>query len=222
MKRLNRDGPPLLGALALPERVAEHRMQGLLAGGAVIVDVRPAADFAAGHIPGTLNIPFNTSFTTWAGALLPYDRDLYLLIDDPAPGRLERIIQNLVLIGLDRARGYFATEVLKLWSAGARQLERVEQLSTEQLASEPNGRLILDVRGRSEWDAGHLPGATLMPLAELPDRLDELDPDQPIVVHCQGGSRSAIAAGLLLARGRQAANLVGGFGAWTLEGRPVA
>jgi len=222
MKRLNRDGPPLLGALALPERVAEHRMQGLLAGGAVIVDLRPAADFAAGHIPGTLNIPFNNSFTTWAGALLPYDRDLYLLLDDAAPGRLERIIQNLVLIGLDRARGYFATEVLKLWSAGARQLERVEQLSTEALANEQNGRLVLDVRGRAEWDAGHLPGATLMPLAELADRLDELDPDQPIVVHCQGGSRSAIAASLLLARGRRAANLVGGFGAWTREGRPVA
>ena len=221
MKRINRDGPPLLGALSLPERVAEHRMQGLLAGGAVIVDVRPAADFAAGHIPGTLNIPFNNSFTTWAGSLLPYDQDLYLLLDDATRGRLEQLIQNLVLIGLDRTRGYFTADALRLWSAGARQLERVEQLSTEAVAREGNGRLILDVRGRTEWDAGHLPGARLIPLAQLSDRLDELDPNQPIVVHCQGGSRSAIAASLLLARGRRAANLTGGFGAWAREGRPV-
>jgi hydroxyacylglutathione hydrolase len=221
MKRINRDGPALLGALSLPERVAEHRMQGLLAAGAVIVDIRPAADFAAGHIPGTLNIPFNNSFTTWAGSLLPYDQDLYLLLDDTAPGRLEQIIQNLLLIGLDRARGYFAVEVLKLWMAGSRQLERVEQLSTEELAGRRNGSVILDVRGRTEWDAGHLPGAKLIPLAELSGRLDELDPDRPIVVHGQSGSRSAIAASLLLAHGRRAANLTGGFVTWAREGRPI-
>ncbi len=221
MKRINRDGPPLLGALSLPERIAEHRIESLLVAGAVIVDIRPAADFAAGHIPGTLNIPFNNSFTTWAGSLLPYDQDLYLLLDDSARGRLELVIQNLLLIGLDRARGYFAAEALKLWAAGTGQLERVEQLSPDALARLSNGRLILDVRGRAEWDAGRLPGATLIPLAELPDRLNELTTDRPIVVHCQGGSRSAIAASLLLARGRNVANLTGGFGAWVREGRPV-
>ncbi|HET9275492.1 MAG TPA: MBL fold metallo-hydrolase, partial [Gemmatimonadales bacterium] len=59
MKRVNREGPPLLGTLPIPERVAEHRVAGLLASGAVIVDIRPAPDFAAGHLPGTLSIPFN-------------------------------------------------------------------------------------------------------------------------------------------------------------------
>ncbi len=224
MKRINRDGPPVLGALALPERVAEHRIGGLLAEGAVIVDLRPAPDFAAGHLPGTLNIPDNRSFATWAGSLLPYDRNLYLLLDDAGPGagRLERVIQNLLMIGLDRVRGYLGPDVLRLWTAEGNSLERVEQLSVGELAGRRNGLVILDVRGGSEWDAGHLKGATHIPLAELPDRLHELPLDQPVAVHCQGGGRSAIAASLLLSVGRRGVtNVSGGFGAWVQAGLPV-
>src|SRR6185436_19174211 len=58
MKRINRQGPPVLGARSLPERVAEQQIERVLASGAVLIDLRPAAAFAAGHIPGTLNIPF--------------------------------------------------------------------------------------------------------------------------------------------------------------------
>jgi hydroxyacylglutathione hydrolase len=222
MKRINREGPPVLGALSLPERMAEHRIAELLADGAVIVDLRPAAEFAAGHIPGTLCIPFNNSFPTWAGSLLPYDRDLYFLLDDSAPGRLDQVIQSLLTIGLDRARGYFTSEVLALWRAEGNSLEQVEQLTPAELVQRRDGLLLLDVRGRAEWEVGRLAGATLIPLAELPDRLAELPAGRPIAVHCQGGSRSAIAAGLLLARGHPAvANVVGGLGAWLREGRPV-
>ncbi|HEV8613789.1 MAG TPA: MBL fold metallo-hydrolase, partial [Gemmatimonadales bacterium] len=137
MKRINRAGPPLLGAVSLPERVAEHRIESLLAAGAVIVDVRPATEFAAGHLPGTLSIPFNHSFPTWAGSLLPYDQDLYLLLDSsiPPPVQLEAVIESLLLIGLDRVRGYFAAAALALWTGEGRRLEQVEQLSTSELAS---------------------------------------------------------------------------------------
>jgi hydroxyacylglutathione hydrolase len=82
--------------------------------------------------------------------------------------------------------------------------------------------MILDVRGRSEWDAGHVPGATHIPLAELPARLGELPRDRTIAVHCQGGGRSAIAAGLLKASGfASVANITGGFGAWSAAGLPL-
>jgi len=220
MKRLNRMGPPVLGAISLPERIAEHRLESLLAAGAVIVDLRSAADFAAGHIPGTLNLPFNKSFATWAGALLPYDRELYLLLDARAE-QLESAIRQLLVIGLDRVAGYFAPEAIALWKV-EHALERVEQLAVGDLAARRNGLLVLDVRGRSEWDAGHVPGATLIPLAELPDRLGELPENEPVAVHCQGGSRAAIAASLLLARGRRSvASLTGGFGAWLKEGLPI-
>ena len=222
MKVVNRDGPPVLGAIALPERVAEHQLPALLAAGTTIVDTRPAADFAGGHIPGTLNLPYNKSFTTWAGSLLPYDRDVYLLVDAARAGMLERIVQSLLMIGLDRVRGYFGAEALTLWQGEGRPVEQVAQMPLAELAHKRGGLVVLDVRGRNEWDAGHIPGAVHIPLAELADRIAEVPADQPIAVHCQGGGRSAIAASVLQAAGhREVSNVPGGFGEWSKSGMPT-
>jgi hydroxyacylglutathione hydrolase len=222
MKRINRDGPPVLGSLPLPERLGEHRLPGLLASGAVVVDTRPAAEFASGHIPGTLSIPFNRSFPTWAGSLLPYDQGLHLLVDATPAGVLDGVVRSLSTIGIDRVEGYFGPEALELWRAEGKPLGRTEQLTVADLAARRDGLVVLDVRGRSEWEAGHVPGATLIPLAELPDRLGEVPVDRPVAVHCQGGGRSAIATSLLRARGRKAvSNVTGGFGAWEEAGLPV-
>lgn len=219
MKRINRTGPGILGDLVLPPATPLHRLEELQRERAIIVDTRPAAEFAAGHIPGTLSVPFNQSFPTWAGSLLPYDRDLYLLAD---PGRLERIVRSLAMIGLDSVRGYCDPAVLSARSVSGRSLEQTRQMTVSELAAERAGMVVLDVRGRAEWDAGHLPGAIHIPLAELPDRLGELAPEQGIAVHCQGGGRSAIAASLLKARGFEgAANVTGGLSAWIAAGHPV-
>ena len=78
------------------------------------------------------------------------------------------------------------------------------------------------MRTRAEWQAGHIPGVANIPLGELPDRYAEIPKGRPIVVHCQGGSRSAIAAGLLQAQGRtEVLNLLGGFAEWNRAGQPV-
>jgi hydroxyacylglutathione hydrolase len=222
MKRVNRMGPRILGGIALPPALPDHRLGELLAAGAVVVDTRAAPDFAAGHIPGTLSIPFNQSFTTWAGSLVPYEQDLYLLSDRTRPGELEQIVRSLAMIGLDSVRGAFDAAMLSAGATVSRSLEPTEQMSVADLAAAGAGVLVLDVRGRSEWDAGHIPGATHIPLAELPERLGELARNRPIAVHCQGGGRSAIASSLLLANGLpRVANVTGGFGAWTLAGLPV-
>jgi hydroxyacylglutathione hydrolase len=222
MKRVNRMGPRMLGRIALPPSVSEKHLAETLGSNAVIVDTRPAADFAAGHLPGTLSLPFNHSFPTWAGSLLPYDRDIYLLADPARPRELEQIVRTLAMIGLDSVRGYFDLAALSGWSARGRGLERTDQMAVSEVAAGRSGLVILDVRGRSEWDAGHIPGATHIPLAELPARLGELPRDRTLAVHCQGGGRSAIAAGLLKASGfASVANITGGFGAWSAAGLPV-
>lgn len=222
MKRINRDGPPLLGTTGRPERLAEGQLGRVLGEGAWVVDTRPATAFATSHVPGTVNIPFNRSFPTWAGSLVPYGRDLYLLVESSAPEAVDRLIESLHLIGLDGVRGWFGPEALELWEGEGRALGRLPQLSVDQLAARRKELLVVDVRGRSEWDAGHVSGARLIPLPELVERMDEVPADRPLAIQCQGGSRSAIAASLLLARGRtQVANVAGGFSAWAQAGLPV-
>lgn len=222
MKRLNREGPALLGRLPSPERVGESRLAALLQEGAVVVDTRPASAFAAEHVPGTLNIPLNKSFTTWAGSLLPYDRDLYLIMAGGGSELVDAAVRNLVLIGLDRVAGYLGAEAVSLWAAAGEPTGTIAHLAVHDLAVTGSGPLVVDVRALSEWEAGHLPGAVHIPLPELEERLAEIPGDRDVVTQCQGGGRSAIAASLLKARGRdRVANLVGGYAAWVAAGLPV-
>jgi hydroxyacylglutathione hydrolase len=204
------------------------RVSELLAQGALVVDTRAAADFAAAHIPGTINIPLNRAFTGWAGWLIPYDRDFYLLIDHARADAVETAARDLAMIGLDRLGGYLDCddEMLETWRASGGTLESTPQLTVSQLHERLAGGggdvTVIDVRGRSEWEAGHLPGVANIPLGLLVDRLAEVPARGTIVLQCESGSRSAIAASLLEARGRRAvANLEGGFTAWRRAGFPT-
>ena len=220
MKRLNRDGPAPLGGMPKPRRVADERLAPVLEEGGFVVDLRSATAFAGGHVPGTLSLPVNKSFVTWAGALLPYDRDIWLVADDEG-AKAETAARQLALIGIDRVAGWFGDSALQGWTARGRALQPTPQLSADELATRPDA-VVIDVRRRSEWEAGHLPGVRHVSLAELPARLDELPRDVPIVMQCQGGGRSAIAASLLQAHGFQdVANLAGGYSAWERAGHPV-
>jgi hydroxyacylglutathione hydrolase len=153
-------------------------------------------------VPGTLNIPLAGSFITWAGWLVPYDRDFYLVTD-----RIDEVRRALGLIGLDRIAGYFP-------EATATGAERVDQVRAANL----DGRVVIDVRNDTEWNEGHIPSAIHIPLGHLAERIAEVPNDTPIVVHCQGGGRSSIAASLLQKMGRKnVANLAGGYKAWVAQ-----
>jgi hydroxyacylglutathione hydrolase len=217
MKRINRDGPGVLGAWPHPPTLAPSALAEVLRNGGLVVDVRPASAFAEGHVPGTLNIPLNKSFTTWAGSLLPYDRDVHLIVPDGA-SHVADAVRALCLIGLDRVVGVFTPEAIEGWSP----LQQVPQVEVTDLVSRAGNATIVDVRGRSEWESGHLPGAVHIPLGELGDRLDELPKDAPLVMQCKSGSRSSIASSLLQAHGfSNVTNLHGGITAWRRAGLPV-
>ena len=222
MKRLNRAGPDLLPEYPSPQRMEAARLVDLVRDGAVVVDTRRAEEFAAGHLPGTLSLPLNKSFTNWAGSLLPYEQDLHLIMADTRPESVDAAVRNLVLIGLDRVSGYGGPEVLEAWTGSGGSLDQVPQLSARELAARDGEVVIVDVRARSEWEAGHIPGAVHIPLPELEARLAEVPEGREVVMQCQGGGRSAIAASLVQARGRASvANLSGGYGAWMAAGLPV-
>lgn len=177
---------------------------------------------AAAHVPGTLNIPLGRSFSTWAGWLLPYDRDIHLIVDDESRA-LDEAVRDLAMIGLDRIAGVFGHDAVGVWRQAA-AAGHIAQADAAELHDTllPRGVAVIDVRNQSEWDAGHLAGAHHVQLGTLEARLDEVPRDGVVVVHCQGGTRSAIAASLLAARGYEnVINLQGGYREWTNAGYPV-
>ena len=228
MKRINRDGPRILNGFATPQWLPEVRLPEVLARQALVIDARPAAEFAAGHVPGTINIPLNRSFTTWAGWLTPFDEDFYLIVDDSGSDRgahnVNVAARELAMIGLDRFAGYFGVNAVKEWGRSGHDLQTIRQVTSTELAGQlARGAVsVIDVRGQSEWEAGHLPGIPNIPVGYLVQRLAEVPRDRPVVVHCQGGGRSAIAASVLQAHGiPNVVNLSKGYQEWATAGLPV-
>jgi hydroxyacylglutathione hydrolase len=224
MKRINKEGPRILHGFRRPDRLPAARMQEILSSGALVVDTRHATDFAGGHIAGAINIPLNNSFNTWAGWLIPFGREFYLIVDDDCRQCIDDAVRDLAMIGLDRVAGYFGSEVVNSWAESGNELATTPQMTSAELAErvQMGDVAVLDVRGRVEWEAGHLPGVENIPLGYIIDRLDEIPRDRTLVVHCQSGARSAIAASILRARGlTNVVNLAGGFSDWRHGGHPV-
>jgi hydroxyacylglutathione hydrolase len=223
MKRINQAGPRLLGGIQRPVRLPLTALDTAIAARAPVVDTRPAAEFMLGAVPGTLNIPANRSFTTWAGSLLPYDRDFYLIVDDRRRQTLEELVRDLAGVGLDRLAGYFGTETMEAWHASKGQLQTIPTLTLDDVVKQfgTNDVTVLDVRGEGEWRSGHLPGSLNVPLGSLDERIGEIRRDRPVIVHCQTGARAAMAASLL--KGREFADVrwfPGGFAEWHAAGEP--
>jgi hydroxyacylglutathione hydrolase len=215
MKRVNRVGADRESTVARPPRMPDAALGPLLDAKATIVDLRRADAFAAAHIPGTINIPLTRSFPTWAGSVLAYDADIYLIGNDER-ATIEAT-HDLSLIGLDRVAGRFTRQVIDRWREAGGAIGTVAQIDARTLADalRTGAVAVLDVRDESEWDEGHLAEAIHLPLATLASRLGDIPRGRPIVVHCQAGSRSAIAASLLTAAGiPYVRNLTGGIAAW--------
>lgn len=219
MKKVNKEGPKVTGEIVEPEllEASKKKMEQLLDEQAVILDIRSNAAFAGGHIAGTLNIPLNKSFTTWAGWLLSYDRPLYILSD---PNKTEEIKRDLYSIGFFNINGFIDSSVLKRFD----NLQTYESKTPDELASSILSQEfhVIDVRNDSEWNEGHLPNAQHLTLGYLEDHLASVPKDKTIVMQCKGGGRSAIASSLMQAHGiTSIINLEGGYDAWMQQGHPV-
>lgn len=220
MKLLNRDGPPPypgtvatgIGTEVLAERLSDPSQS-------MVIDTRPPASFAASFIPGTINIPAGRSFVTWAGSLIDPELDVVLLVRDE--GQARDLTRQLALVGIDRVVGWAGSELFAHWRAEQRSLECMRLVEARTLA-ELEGVEVIDVRGQAEWEAGHIPGARHLFLGDLPKAARSLPRDRPLVIACQGGTRSAIASSLLRARGHSnIMNFPGGFTEWRGAGLPV-
>ncbi|WP_155300211.1 MBL fold metallo-hydrolase [Deinococcus kurensis] len=206
MKTQNRAGPALLGDVTPLAPLGAADLKAQLAAGAVLIDTRTRIAHQADAVPGSVNIPDGNTFETWAGWLLrPEDAPYVLLARDAA--HAETLRRRLWMVGLDQVTG-FVTTTDGLDTTPARPFPVAE-------LPQHAGALILDVRNNTEHRAGAIPGARQLHAGRLAWQLDELPRDQEIVLHCQGGARSAAAASFLRARGFQVSELAGGYDAYT-------
>jgi rhodanese-related sulfurtransferase/glyoxylase-like metal-dependent hydrolase (beta-lactamase superfamily II) len=202
---INRGGPLLDEPPAL-QPLEVDAVRGLLADGAVMVDVRPVTGFAAAHVPGALSIPLRPVFASWLGWLAPHDRPLVVVRDpdqDPA-----EIAWQAAKIGYTTVAGEL-TGGLDAWTAAGHPTTGTRLVRPDQVDAP-----VLDIRQTPEFAAGHLPGARHVELGELADHAPDV-PVRPLVVMCGHGERAMSAASLLERAGhRDLAVLTGGPDDW--------
>ncbi|MER5326556.1 MBL fold metallo-hydrolase [Streptosporangium roseum] len=197
---VNRRGPTLLGDPRL-EPLGAARVRALLAEGAALVDVRPARDFAAAHIPGAISIPLRAQFASWLGWLLEAATP-YVIVRNPDQDTAE-ILWQAAKIGYEAVAG----ELAEPWDG---PLASIPMAGPDRVGAAS----VLDVRQVAEYAEGHLPGAAHLELGALPAHADRV-PAGPTVVMCGHGERAMTAASLLERAGhRQIAVLDGGPADW--------
>ncbi len=212
LRETNRHGPRVYGATPPPlERLTPGAVRRLVAEGAELVDARPIAAFAAGHISGALSIPLRSAFATWLGWLVPDDRPLVVVVDaDQDRGDL---VRQALKVGYERLAGELAGG-MAAWQAAGLPMSRIPLVAPDAV----QGGRVLDVRRDAEFAAGHLPGAAHVELGALTDRVAL--PGGPLAVVCGHGERAMTAASVLERLGRADVSVVeGGMSAWTDAGR---
>jgi hydroxyacylglutathione hydrolase len=218
MKKLNKTTRPVLSALPQPPRLELAELQAVLAQRATVVDTRPSVEFAAGHLPGTINLPLDKAFTGWAGWLLSYEQPFYLIGNETT---VPQAVQALVEIGLDQVAGYFDPSLIEQWPGALQQYELTtpREIAGQVIRGEVT---VLDVRSLNEWQEGHIPGAHHIMLGYLLDRAGELPRNKPLLVHCGVHGRSPIAASILQAKGfPQVILMREGYTGWARAGLPI-
>lgn len=212
MKRVNKEGPRLLRDLPKPQTLPAEQAQAI-AGEQTVIDVSAADRFGRSHVPGSWNIPLSM-LAAWAGWLIDYSRPVYLIAEGSQVKEAIRILQK---IGVNEIPGYFESQSIE--SSGQAD-QSYPSGDPTQLANkiESGQAQLVDVRSNAEWQEGFIPKANHLFLGRLPENLDQIDRNVPVVTQCKSGARSAIAASILQAAGFEVVNLSGGYTAWKQAG----
>ncbi|HKR05111.1 MAG TPA: rhodanese-like domain-containing protein, partial [Bacteroidia bacterium] len=171
------------------KRVKHISSENAIEKGVTIVDARNQNIFKAGHLAGAINIPNGGKFETWLGSIIHPDEKFYLIAENETT--LKNVIIKSAKIGYEKnIAGALAKN----------ELNNVhdELLNTNAFEENTDQYTIIDTRNWDEIRSGKpFPGSLEIPLPEIRDRIKEIPTDKPVVIHCAGGYRSAIAGSIV-------------------------
>src|SRR5579872_136034 len=218
---INRGGASALSDLGDLRTLSPVEVQSLIGDGVIALDVRPCDQFAAEHVPGSVNIALSGQFASWSGTILGLSSRPVLVA--ATAEQLSEARMRLARVGLEDLRGSLQGGV-EGWKRAGLPVARTPQVTVQELERRlKEDRLqVLDVRREGEWQAGHIEDATWWPLDNFKVSPPEIDREGALAVHCKGGYRSMIACSLLERAGFQdVTNVIGGFDAWLAAKLPV-
>ena len=219
MKHLNKVDRPLLTEVPKLNQISSSALQEAIAKGIKIIDARNKVEFAAGFIQGSINIQGNNSFATWAGWFLKYDEPFILLATD---NQLDDLTRKLMRIGLDNIYGYIPST--ESWTNAGKTLEKANIISLAEVKEimRTNDYQLIDLRGASEFNTGHITSAENIFVGTLPDNLQKINTNKKVIIHCQSGDRAAIGYSILAKNGfKNVYNFSGSINEWVNAGESI-
>jgi rhodanese-related sulfurtransferase len=212
LPEINRRGPRHYAELPPLEQLDLDAVDRHLDAGAVVIDARPIVEFGAGHVPGSISNALRPVFASWLGWMVPLDRPI-ILVACPDQDR-DELVRQCLDIGHDNIVGE-ADGGIDAWRGAARAITTIPLVGPDAVAP-----TLLDVRQRSEFEAGHVPGAIHIELGSLSSTPV---PEGPLTVMCGHGERAMTGASILAARGRDVLSVLdGGSDTWTAwSGKPL-
>jgi hydroxyacylglutathione hydrolase len=218
MAPLNRSAQPAAAVESTP--LTPAAFQQVVDDGAVAVDCRAYDDFDAAHVPGSLCIPGDGSFSAWVGWIVDIDTAVVLIAGSASAA--EEANRQLVRIGFHDLRGWLDPGE---WVAEGRVMRSVTRCTMADLTErilDGGDVTVIDVRQADEWAGGHLPGAVHALAPDLHALLDKLDREAPIAVHCATGYRAGLGVSLLLKHGvADVWHVTDGVDSWSALGHPL-
>ena len=217
---INRRGPVLVADLPTMKEFAPGQFKERMNDANIaLVDVRGYHAFASQHIPGVWHLDLNGNFPTFAGWVLPTDKDILLIADDYKQAQEANIWARRV--GLDRIVGYLDGG-MTAWAEAGLKTGHINLASAEDLHDRIAGAthfVLLDVRTELEYEETHIEGAINIPVAELRTRHNELGKDKATILICSSGNRSTLGASILKQHGfNDVHNVAGGMTGYSAAG----
>ena len=216
MKHLNKVDRPLLTEVPKQKKLSAEEVKTAMSNGIKLIDTRNKVDFAAGFVPDSINIQGNNAFATWMGWFVNYQEKFMLVASDE---QIEDLTRKLMRIGLDNVLGYISDiNTLDI------ELQKADIIGIEEFKTYLNRDEIqvIDLRNDTEYKAGHIEGVPQVFIGTLPENLEKISKDKPLVIHCQSGDRATIGYSLLKKFGfKNVKNYSESINEWIKLGNPV-